>query len=95
MKKSVHILMEGVPPNISHDEVKKAIMQIKGVTGIFELHIWSITSGMDALSAHVVIINPSKSLAILKEINSIVEKQFGISNITIQIETYNPEADRF
>ena len=95
MKKSVHILMEGVPPNISHDEVKKAIMQIKGVTGIFELHIWSITSGMDALSAHVVIIDPSKSLTILKEINSIVEKQFGISNITIQIETYHPEADRF
>jgi len=94
MKKSVHILMEGVPPHISHDEVKKAIMQIKGVTGIFELHIWSITSGMDALSAHVVIIDPIKSLTILREINSIVENKFGISNITIQIETYHPEPDR-
>ncbi len=94
MKKSVHILMEGVPPNISHDEVKKSIMQVKGVTGIFELHIWSITSGMDALSAHVVIIDPTKSLAILRAINSIVENKFGISHITIQIETYHPEPDR-
>ena len=53
MKKSIHILMEGVPSNISHEEVKNAILQIKGVTGVFELHIWTITSGMNALSAHV------------------------------------------
>ena len=90
MKKSVHILMEGVPPNVSHDEIKKAIMAVKGVTGIFELHIWSITSGLDALSAHVVIIDPAKSIAILKEINSIIENKFGIHHITIQIETYHP-----
>ena len=92
MKRSVHILMEGVPPNISHDEVKKAIMQVKGVTGVFELHIWTITSGIDALSAHVVVIDPAKSQAILREINSIVENKFGISHITIQIETYHPES---
>ena len=92
MKKSVHILMEGVPPNISHDEIKKAIMAVKGVTGIFELHIWSITSGLDALSAHVVIIDPAKSIAILKEINSIIENKFGIHHITIQIETYHPDS---
>jgi cobalt-zinc-cadmium efflux system protein len=92
MKRSVHILMEGVPPNISHDEVKKAIIQVKGVTGVFELHIWTITSGIDALSAHVVVIDPAKSQAILREINSIIENKFGISHITIQIETYHPES---
>jgi cobalt-zinc-cadmium efflux system protein len=92
MKRSVHILMEGVPPNISHDEVKKAIMQVKGVTGVFELHIWTITSGIDALSAHVVVIDPARSQAILRETNSIIENKFGISHITIQIETYHPES---
>jgi cobalt-zinc-cadmium efflux system protein len=92
MKRSVHILMEGVPPNISHDEVKKAIIQVKGVTGVFELHIWTITSGIDALSAHVVVIDPAKSQGILREINSIIENKFGISHITIQIETYHPES---
>lgn len=93
MKKSIHILMEGVPVNISHDEVKKAIMGVKGVTGIFELHIWSITSGLDALSAHVVIIDPGKSISILKEINSIIENKFGIHHSTIQIETYHSDSD--
>lgn len=94
LKRSIHILMEGVPSSISYDEVKKAILGVKGVTGIFELHIWSITSGMDALSAHVVIIDPSKSQTILKEITSLLEKRFNISHATIQIETYHPESDR-
>jgi cobalt-zinc-cadmium efflux system protein len=61
MKKAIHILMEGSPPNISHEKIKNAILQIKGVTGVFELHIWTITSGMHALSAHVVVIDTSKS----------------------------------
>ena len=91
MKRSVHILMEGVPPEISHDEVKKAIMQVKGVTGVFKLHIWTITSGINALSAHVVILEPAKSQAILREISALIENRFGISNTTIQIETYHPE----
>lgn len=95
MKRSVHILMEGVPPEISHDEVKKAIMQVKGVTGVFKLHIWTITSGINALSAHVVVFDPAKSQAILREINALIENKFGISNITIQIETYHPESGTY
>jgi cobalt-zinc-cadmium efflux system protein len=76
IKKAIHILMEGSPANISHEKVKELILQIRGVTGIFELHIWTITSGMNALSAHVVVIDPSKSQSILQEINSILERTF-------------------
>jgi cobalt-zinc-cadmium efflux system protein len=95
MKKAIHILMEGSPYNISHEEVKESILQIKGVTGLFELHIWTITSGINALSAHVVIIDTSKSQTILQEINSTLEKKFKITHATIQIETYHSESDRF
>ncbi len=89
MKKSINILMEGVPINISYEEVKKAILQIKGVTGIFEMHIWTITSGMDAITAHVVVSDPSKSQTILKAISSMLENRFKITHTTIQIETYH------
>jgi cobalt-zinc-cadmium efflux system protein len=92
IKKSIRILMEGVPSSISYEDVKRAILVTKGVTGVFELHIWSITSGMNAISAHVVVIDPSKSQATLKEITSILERHFGISHSTIQIETYHPES---
>jgi len=91
MKKAIHILMEGSPSNIPHEKVKEAILGIKGVTGIFELHIWTITSGMNSLSAHVVIIDTSKSQVILQEINAVLEKQFKIAHSTIQIETYHQE----
>jgi cobalt-zinc-cadmium efflux system protein len=91
MKKAIHILMEGSPSNIPHEKVKEAILCIKGVTGVFELHIWTITSGMNSLSAHVVIIDISKSQAILQEINAVLEKQFKITHSTIQIETYHQE----
>jgi cobalt-zinc-cadmium efflux system protein len=95
MKKAIHILMEGSPYNISHEEVKESILQIKGVTGLFELHIWTITSGMHALSAHVVIIDTSKSQVVLQEINSTLEKKFGITHATIQIEKYHSESGGF
>ena len=95
LNRSLHILMEGVPANLSHEEVKNAILQIKGVTGIFELHIWTITSGLNALSAHVVVIDPSRSLEVLQEINSLLEKNFRITNATIQIEGYHDQTRSF
>ena len=72
MKRVVNILMEGVPSNISYEQVKNSILEIKGVTGIFDLHLWTITSGFDAMTAHVVISDISKSQIILNEINSIL-----------------------
>ncbi len=92
LKKSVHILMEGVPSNISYEEVKNAILQVRGVTGIFDMHIWTITSGINALSAHVVVIDTGRSNAILQEINSLLENRFRITHATIQIESYHSES---
>lgn len=93
INKSIHILMEGVPANISYEEVRNAILSVRGVTGLFDLHIWTITSGMDALSAHVVVIDPGRAQEILQEINSVLEKRFGIAHSTIQIENYHPQLD--
>jgi len=95
IKQAVDILMEGVPANMSHEDVKKAVLQIRGVTGVFELHIWTITSGMNALSAHVVVIDPAKSQLILQEINSVLEKKFKITHATIQIERYHQDAGAY
>lgn len=89
LKKSIHILIEGTPSHLVHEEIKNSILKVKGVTGIFDLHIWTITSGIHALSAHVVIIDHSRSKQILQEINSILEKNYGINHATIQIESYH------
>ena len=89
MKKSINVLMEGLPVGMNYEDVKNAILEVKGVTGLFDLHIWSITSGMNALSAHVVIMDQSKAQNILKEITGILENRFNIINSTLQIETYH------
>ncbi len=93
IKKAIHILMEGSSYNISHEEVKESILNLRGVTGIFELHIWTISSGIHALSAHVVIIDPSRSHEILQEINSILEMRFKITHATIQLERYHAQSN--
>lgn len=90
LRKSVHILMEGVPSNISYEQVQQALLQIKGVTGVFDLHIWSLTSGLHSLSAHLVIMDTSSSYQILHEVNSLLEKHFNITHSTIQIEKFHP-----
>ena len=89
LKKAIHILIEGTPSHLSHEEIKSSILKVKGVTGVFDLHVWTITSGIYALSAHVVVMNNSKSQVILQEINSILEKNFKITHATIQIESYH------
>ena len=89
LRKSINILMEGVPVGIDYEDVKNAILEVKGVTGLFDLHIWSITSGMNALSAHVVVIDQTKAQTILKEVTGILENRFKIIRSTIQIETYH------
>lgn len=93
LRKSVHILMEGVPSNVSYEQIQQALLQVKGVTGVFDLHIWSITTGLHALSAHIVIIDASNSYRILDEINSLLEKKFKINHSTIQIERFHPTSN--
>lgn len=89
LKKSIHILLEGTPSHLDHEEIKRSLLKVNGVTGVFDLHVWTITSGIHALSAHVVVINTNKSQTILQQINAILEKNFKITHATIQIESYH------
>ena len=55
IKHSVHILMEGTPLTIDQQEVKTVLEKIDGVIDVHDLHIWTITSGLDSLSCHMLI----------------------------------------
>jgi cobalt-zinc-cadmium efflux system protein len=89
LKQTIHILIEGTPSHLNHEEIKNSLLNLRGVTGVFDLHIWTITSGIHALSAHVVIMDRNRSQQILQEINSMLEKKFNITHATIQIEPYH------
>ena len=86
LKQVTHILMEGVPPNVDVDLLEKRLVGISGVTAVHDLHVWTITSGFDAMSCHLVVANMSMGSAALREARRVMKEDFGIDHVTIQIE---------
>lgn len=95
-KDAVHVLMEGTPKNVEIDAVIKTIESIPGVNNMHDLHVWSITSGQNALSCHVVVdgtISIQESQEILRTIEDELEDE-NIGHATIQMESENhPHTD--
>lgn len=86
-RKSIHILIEGVPEGLSLRKVETTIQQTPGVSGVHDLHIWNICSGHVALSAHVILNNFQTDHAELNtEIRESLHHQFGIEHTTLQFE---------
>lgn len=91
IRKSGHILLEGVPEGIKLEDVIKSISSVKGVEDVHGLHLWSICSNLYSLSAHVLVKdqNISSCKVILTEIHSILVEKHKITNNTIQFECQN------
>ncbi|WP_239617774.1 cation diffusion facilitator family transporter [Cohnella mopanensis] len=87
IKHTVHILMEGTPITVNQDEVKATLIEIQGVTEVHDLHIWTITSGLDSLSCHLLISDDADNQAVLQKAIRLIEERFKIQHTTIQIET--------
>jgi len=84
--RSVHILMEGAPAAIDRAEIKRELERIDGVLDVHDLHIWSITSGMDALSCHLLVRDNADSQRVLQEAIEKLAQRFNISHSTVQVE---------
>lgn len=83
---SIHILMEGTPITIDQIEVKAVLEEIDGVIDVHDLHIWTITSGMDSLTCHILIEDDHDSQEILQQAINKIRDIFKIEHTTIQIE---------
>ncbi len=88
VRETLNILLEGTPRGMSLEEVEVAVRGITGVSDVHDLHVWSIGSENHALSAHVKIADmpTSESDTILREINEMLGRAFGIQHTTIQLE---------
>lgn len=85
---SIHILMEGAPKNIDIDEIVQTMNKIDGVKSIHDLHIWSITSGINALSCHAVVEGDISITECQKTLRTIEHElaHKGIQHVTVQME---------
>jgi cobalt-zinc-cadmium efflux system protein len=89
LKESVGVLLEGTPRHIVLPEVRAAMMAVDGVEEVHDLHVWTITSGMHAMSGHVVVgdrADRRQSGEILADLHRELHDRFGLDHLTIQIE---------
>ncbi len=88
VKESVDILLESVPPHVEITRVIDAVKRVPGVADMHEVHVWTITSGIYALSAHLDIADQtiSQSCDILTQVNEVLSNDFNITHTTLQLE---------
>ena len=89
ISESVDILLEATPKDVDMESVMESIKGLDGITDIHDVHIWTITSGMYAMSAHVFIADlmVSKTYGIMSKINALVKEKFNIGHTVIQFES--------
>jgi cobalt-zinc-cadmium efflux system protein len=86
MREAVEILMEGTPRGVSIVAVEAAMRAVPGVLDLHDLHVWSLTAGVPALSAHVRIADPAEGHRILMALCTVLHERFGLSHTTLQLE---------
>jgi cobalt-zinc-cadmium efflux system protein len=90
---SVNVLLEGTPRHINLAAVESTILETAGVGGVHDLHVWTISSGIDALSAHISHDDSVGHSELLGIIRNKLHDRFGIDHRTIQMETLDLEAE--
>ncbi len=86
VKRAIAILMQGTPSHLDLAVVQEAMRRVSGVSEVHDLHIWTITSGMDSLSAHAVLLPQQDPQAALEGLRVVLHDRFGIEHVTIQID---------
>lgn len=86
LKQAVHILLEGTPPEIDLKLLEAKLSAVPGVVAVDDLHVWTITSGLDAMSCHLVVDDMPNLAAILTAASAAMRSEFGLTHTTIQIE---------
>jgi cobalt-zinc-cadmium efflux system protein len=95
IKESTNVLLEGTPSHINLAAVEEAILKTTGVDDVHDLHVWTITSGREALSAHVIHGYDVSQPDLLKELRTKLHDRFGVDHLTIQMETPDFEDETF
>jgi cobalt-zinc-cadmium efflux system protein len=86
LRRSGRVLLEGAPEGVSPDDIAAALLAHRGVTGVHDLHVWEISSGFPALSAHVLVGRDEDCHGIRRELEAILHERFGLDHTTLQVE---------
>lgn len=86
LKDAVGVLIEGTPADVDLPKLRESLEKIEGVAEIHDLHVWSITSGMNAMSVHAVLAETAEHDEVLARVHEHCTEEFKISHVTVQTE---------
>lgn len=86
LKASGRVFLEAAPAGINPDEIGRALASENDVIEVHDLHVWEVTSGFPALSAHIVVRSGSDCHALRRKLQRVLEERFGLSHTTLQVD---------
>lgn len=86
VRESVDVLLESAPRHVDAARVRQRLEALPGVLGIHDLHVWTVASGVVALTAHAVVGEADRYVEVLRQAQAALREEFGIEHVTLQCE---------
>lgn len=87
VREATDVLLEGTPADVNMTQLRAAMQAVAGVADVHDLHVWSLSSGVNAMSAHVVVASPSIQDSVLQDVTRTIKTDFRVSHVTLQVES--------
>jgi cobalt-zinc-cadmium efflux system protein len=92
VREPLEVLMEAAPPGVDVEAIARSVCAVEGVRAVHDLHVWSVTAGFEALSAHVVVGRGEDRDLARREVEFVLQDRYGIDHTTLQMEEEADEA---
>ena len=86
LREAIGVLLEGTPPGVDLNDVRAKLGAQEGVDGVHDLHVWTLTSGMHAMSVHVVLAGDGIHDDVLARVRRLAATELGMAHVTVQVE---------
>jgi cobalt-zinc-cadmium efflux system protein len=86
IKESIHILLEGAPIHLDLEMIRSSLLDLEHVTEVHDLHLWSLTSGKESMTGHLVVRDGADTQSVLRSGADMLKSRFGLDHVTLQIE---------
>jgi cobalt-zinc-cadmium efflux system protein len=87
VREAVDVLLEAAPPHIALEAVRARLQGIPGVESVHDLHVWTVTSGVIAMSVHAIVREPDHHQGVLERAHDLLQ-EMGIQHVTVQLERH-------
>lgn len=93
-RETLHILLEGTPERMDTDALRKDIRGVSGVLDVHDLHVWTLTTGLDSMSAHVLVADASRGPAVARAVRAAIVEKYSLGHVTLEVEDASSDCEK-